>query len=572
MDPDGPSRTRTALSIEDAKYESSMTKTLYSYVRRGRLWEAMDLCRASDEPWRAASFAGARYFTDDFVDGESEEDFCSGNTNRDLWKVTCLAIAKEPTFDPYERAVYAALAGNVEYALPVCKTWEDYVWLHYNYYVEHVVEQQLATVPLAIPPNDEFQSQDAPEVVKLPADLFDWLSRSENPDVQVAAQNPFRIFQAMIILDRIDPLLMSVHHQLVAGSNAIAQLPTVLRFLVHMILALRSVSYPITALESSDFIIKTYIDLLIAARMNSVIAIYVGQLPSALQVECYAQFLQGNTEDKFVRKDYIVQGADCGINMQKALKRTVELAFHSGIFLDPLPARADAVYIAPLDTDVSDASYKHIRALEWLLFDPGHKADAVVSAARLIRRCLVHGHVHVARHVLAMLPAKDAVEPRWRDVAVAEAEMLERRDIMGLRGLDPVQRVAAHASVEYTLYAGILDCFEGVVEWTRFFGLRPLKGLGDSDALTTFAYRDWLQTLEVHEFRFFCWKWFPIIYIQAKTEKISQLLRGRIMQISILSPSDGGLSGAEGAFLKYVFTLTMEYRWSQAKSVNSRFN
>jgi nuclear pore complex protein Nup107 len=59
-----------------------------------------------------------------------------GNQNHTLWKATCYALASDNSFDLYERAVYAALAGDVTNVLPVCESWEDYVWAHYNAMVE----------------------------------------------------------------------------------------------------------------------------------------------------------------------------------------------------------------------------------------------------------------------------------------------------------------------------------------------------------------------------------------------------------------------------------------------------
>ncbi|KAJ3266334.1 Nucleoporin nup84 [Chytriomyces hyalinus] len=532
MDPDAPIRNPScALARDDALYEASLLRSLFDYVRRGRLWEAMDLCRASDEPWRAASFAGALTYADAFLDGDHDDDVaCTGNPNRDLWKVTCLAIAEDPAFDSYERAVYAVLAGNVQHALPVCKTWEDYVWVHYCYYLENLITQHLEMMPLATEPNEVYVRTDSPENVRLPAELFEWLSRSEDKDILLASQDPFRIIQAMIILDRIDPLLESIHQQLAAESNSISELPTVLRFIVHLIFALRSVSYPIESNDSADFIIKTYIDLLIAARLNSIVATYVAQLSSAHQIECYALFLQTIDEPKETRYNYLVQGKQCGIDMHKTCKRTVRLAFQSpsptSVFLAQLPEQSISIlHISNLDSDLSEEAYGHVRALEWLLFDPLLKTEAIVCTVQLLRRYLVHGQIHVAQRVLESVPApKEFISKKWVKAAMKEAA----GGVGASADLDPLERAAAFASVEFCAYSSLVKCFAAFVEWKAFLGMRPVRrGAGDADPMTSFEFRDWLKAFK------------------SRTKKSEELIRACLEEIAALTPGSGGLAGSE---------------------------
>jgi len=99
-----------------------------------------------------------------------------GNLNRRLWKATCLSLANEvclsgnvnrvawtlaltsarlfedgarpqPSLDRYERAVFGLLAGDVTQALPLCQSWEDYVWAHCFTWIEYQCEQAR---PLAV--------------------------------------------------------------------------------------------------------------------------------------------------------------------------------------------------------------------------------------------------------------------------------------------------------------------------------------------------------------------------------------------------------------------------------------
>ncbi|KAJ3075261.1 hypothetical protein HDU98_008736 [Podochytrium sp. JEL0797] len=529
MDPDGPLRTGISLAPDDAGYDHALNKTLFSFVRRGQFAQAADFCRAVDEPWRAASFAGINYHNDAFVDGVANEDEgLSGNVNRDLWKETCYMIAKEPSADLYERAYYAVMCGNVDNVAPVCKTWEDFVWAHFNSYIESILQESLTRAPQTTPPNGEYSKTQSPETSKLPADLFEWLNRNENPDICRMAQNPFRIFQAMLILNRVDPLLETLHHQFLNASSSIPQLPTVLRFIAHLILALRSVSYPLQAHQSADFLLKTYIDLLIAAKKDTIVAVYVGQLPSALQIETFAQFLEGLAVEKEMRAEYVAQGKDCGIDMWMACRRAVELTFLHGIFKEAVPTRANSVFVTNMGEEIPDAVFKQVRALEWLLFDPLQQADALIQCTRLIRRFLVHGQIHVLKEILTTVPPKkEFLHKSWLKAGIQEAN-LDARDTAALENLNPSKRRTGAASFEFLCYTSLVEAFEGLVNWNSFLGVMPKRSNGDSDTVASFQFRDWMETMK------------------SGTVQVEATLRGCLEDIMNIQLNNGGFSGQEG--------------------------
>jgi nuclear pore complex protein Nup107 len=87
-------------------YERALIRTLYEYVRTGQLDAALDLCRQSDQSWRAASLSGGRLWFDpsladdeddfedvDIMDEELNAKRVRGNENRRLWKAMCRKIA-----------------------------------------------------------------------------------------------------------------------------------------------------------------------------------------------------------------------------------------------------------------------------------------------------------------------------------------------------------------------------------------------------------------------------------------------------------------------------------------------
>jgi len=64
MDPDAVNRDGGwTLAADDASYEKSLAQALYSYIRAGRLDEAVDLSRKAHQPWRSASMRGSLLFS-----------------------------------------------------------------------------------------------------------------------------------------------------------------------------------------------------------------------------------------------------------------------------------------------------------------------------------------------------------------------------------------------------------------------------------------------------------------------------------------------------------------------------
>lgn len=83
-----------------------MLRSLYEYVRAGELDLAIDMCRQSDQSWRAASLSGGKLWWDPALapseEGydeiemvEKEEKRIQGNANRKLWKTMCRKLAAQ---------------------------------------------------------------------------------------------------------------------------------------------------------------------------------------------------------------------------------------------------------------------------------------------------------------------------------------------------------------------------------------------------------------------------------------------------------------------------------------------
>ena len=95
-------------------YERALLRSLFEYVRAGELDLAIDMCRQSDQSWRAASLSGGRLWwdpllgSDDDMFGEGDlamevgegERRAKGTVNRRLWKQMCRKIATSVSTTP----------------------------------------------------------------------------------------------------------------------------------------------------------------------------------------------------------------------------------------------------------------------------------------------------------------------------------------------------------------------------------------------------------------------------------------------------------------------------------------
>ena len=127
LDPDAPDRQGRTLETNDQYYERSTWIGCYELLRRGKTAsEIREWCNERAETWRAVSMLGLPFDTDEDSDDEADPASIL------LWRRTCYAIASRPDGGDYQKAVYGILSGDVESVEAVCKSWNDYVFVHYN--------------------------------------------------------------------------------------------------------------------------------------------------------------------------------------------------------------------------------------------------------------------------------------------------------------------------------------------------------------------------------------------------------------------------------------------------------
>ncbi|KAJ1969233.1 Nucleoporin nup84 [Dispira parvispora] len=264
LDPDAPHREHKKLHSGDEAFERELIQTLFQFLRRGRLHEAIELCHNNGMAWRAASMRGGLFYHDPLLevgvrsrdavvpeDSDSENDLSHvdtydeeaiGSLDRTRWKQACLMLSQDKALDKTERAIYSALIGALDNLLPVCETWEDYLWAYYTAIIESRVDQYLqqrshqqelveGIVPDGLVQEERelralFDSNGlAPlclsvdQVIEAgdlnPDAVFERIMHASNTQVALqATQDPYRRIQMMVILGRTSELVQQFAEQL----------------------------------------------------------------------------------------------------------------------------------------------------------------------------------------------------------------------------------------------------------------------------------------------------------------------------------------------------------------------
>ncbi|KAM0517962.1 hypothetical protein ACHAQF_008702 [Verticillium nonalfalfae] len=128
LDPDAVTRQSRKLEPQDEFFERAIWVGCFQLLRRGcTLAEIQEWCAERTETWRAVSLSALPLAgTGDAV--IQKEDAVSIA----LWRRMCFASARHAGTDEVESAVYGVLAGDIQSVEKVCKSWDDFMFMHYN--------------------------------------------------------------------------------------------------------------------------------------------------------------------------------------------------------------------------------------------------------------------------------------------------------------------------------------------------------------------------------------------------------------------------------------------------------
>lgn len=452
LDPDAPIRQKMPLDDLDREDEVRLLKYLFTLIRAGMTEEAQRLCKRCGQAWRAATLEGWKLYHDPNVNGSGTElEPVEGNPYRRIWKISCWRMAEDELFNKYERAIYASLSGNLKQLLPVCDTWEDTVWAYFRVMVDSLVEQEIRASVMTLDGTEELP-REYTEANWTLEKVFEELQATDKKRVLEENQEHYHIVQKFLILGDIDGLMDEFSKWL---SKSRSNLPGhLLRFMTHLILFFRTLGLQ-TKEEVSIEVLKTYIQLLISEKHTNLIAFYACHLPQDLAVAQYALFLEGVTEFE--------QRHQC---LELAKEADLDVATITKTVVENIRKKDNGEFshhdLAPsLDTGTTEEDRVKVDVIDWLVFDPAQRAEALKQGNAIMRKFLASKKHEAAKEVFVKIP-QDSI-----------AEIYNQWEEQGMES--PLPAEDDNAIREHLCIRAYLEAHETFNEWFKHMNSAPQK-------------------------------------------------------------------------------------------------
>ena len=396
LDPDSlfEPTSDSAVHPDDQIYENALSKTILDELRRGRIDQAMELSRDSDEAWRSAILAGSLYYHDAILAGHPGTTIM-GNARRSLWKETCYHLSLQESLSLHERAIYAILCGHVAQILPICESWEDELWAYYSSLLETKLDDYLNRLSLrsteSLTGMDHWK--DKMSTITNPQVVFSKLRLDTDP-----AHERYHFIQSMLILGDIEGLIHDMRTYLEASrwsqQDTLVE-RDLMRLVVHIILVLHYCDVPVPQ-DDVNTLLGLYIQYLINTEKNICVAFYASMLPETMQIEAYTAFCLGISGPIESKLAYLRLAQDYGINVERVAYRVVETIYTNKAIADGLPGGRNTMMNdeekddddaykelhrricsstrLDLESKLEETDLTVLHTLEWLIYEPSWRS------------------------------------------------------------------------------------------------------------------------------------------------------------------------------------------------------
>lgn len=409
LDPDAPIRLgNLKLHDADKRNETRLLKYMFAYLRSGQLLKAENLAERFGQPWLAVALEGWRLHHDvNFEKGNiSEGDVLNdieGNPYRDVWKAMCWKISDDTRIPEYERAMYATLSGNLKTLLPVCSSWEDYLWAYMKVTLDVRIEQEIRR-----------NTQQERTLEPLPSSywdkiltneqIFQELQASISNVIQTESMNYYHIMQKYIILDNVEALIEEMYKWSQMKPSPSSHL---LRFMTHIILFLHAIGRSCKE-QLTVAILESYVKDLIKNHQVMLIADYTATLPAPQQILWYAKFLEG-IEGMKERQLCLKLAETVGLDVALITKTLVE---------NIRSKEGEEESTSILSSETTKDDLLKIEAIDWLVFDPAQRSEAIRQANAVMRVFVANKKLDAARKVFSKIPTDsiDIIIRQWKRI------------------------------------------------------------------------------------------------------------------------------------------------------------
>lgn len=322
LDPDAITRQGRSLEKEDVSFERATWLACWEFLRRGRSWESIrGWCLERVEVWRATSLRGDPRGPN-HAGNVGNASFQGNWQSRSLWRQMCATAAKEGGIDKFEKAVYGVLSGYLPSVENVCRTWDDYLFAHYNSYLLHYFEYYLQSRFPERLPRLLIEKHSIPDPATMGRinvlagnELVDKLQMLDG--IKEEARIPIKMLQGSLIARRCRDFLCQFGAQLARAANTgekskiMVDINSVrfdtsldvnldlsnhdfLRILTHMIFIFQDLGLcpeKGDRLYYLENIIVSYVDYLGKAGKQQLLPIYASRLSQSRSLECMGRQL-----------------------------------------------------------------------------------------------------------------------------------------------------------------------------------------------------------------------------------------------------------------------------------------
>jgi len=427
LDPDAPTRQNRKLEVQDQYFERAVWLGCYEMLRRGKSPEEIrEWCGDRTEIWRAVSMCGLL----DDIDGDHDRNM--DNTSSILWRRMCFALARRGGSDEYERAVYGVLSGDLSTVEPVCRTWNDHLFAHYNALVRSQFENYLQIHHPSRAPTDIVQAYGMFDAVQFHGDpettgkrLVNSLNKASK-EVS-ATTRTMKMLQGVLIAKEFNNFIYQQGLALSKLANAETEsivIPKIdinpekedinayialndydsLRVLVHMLLAFKSLGLNLGDMVQQmaiENIIVAYIGFLRLAGKEELIPLYASQLTGdRLYATLSRELVDVTDPDQRVTQIKLMK--ELGLDVQKFVKFQTQFLFMDfPDDSDDYPAERTFKLLendrAPgcngkmvragfIGEDIDRTDLLLIRSLEWYLLVDGLWSETFATGVQLYKR------------------------------------------------------------------------------------------------------------------------------------------------------------------------------------------
>ncbi|CAI1896957.1 hypothetical protein SEUBUCD650_0D01300 [Saccharomyces eubayanus] len=375
------------LDVKDKEEDHIFFKYIYELILAGATDEALEEAKLADNITICMILCGIQEYLNPVIDTEiaGEFDRQQGIKRHSLWRRTVYSLSQQPNLDPYERAIYSYLSGDIpNEEVMQYSDWESDLHLYLNQILQIEIENyllesgQISSDELIIPlPSHALTVQ---EVLNKVA--------SRHPS---ESEHPIRVLMASVILDSLPSVIHSSVEMLldvVKGTetrNDIIDEPYLLRIVTHLAIFLDIINPGSVEVVDKSKLITTYTSLLKLQGLYEIIPIYATFLTESDCLEAYS-FILSSLEDSQVRQKQIEIMNFLKLPASNILRRTTQRVF------DETEQEYSPSNEISISFDINDIDMHLIYGVEWLIEGKLY-VDSVHSIIALSRRFLLNGRV-----------------------------------------------------------------------------------------------------------------------------------------------------------------------------------